>query len=51
MHLNESDLLQFEQFVANKNELIESLNKSLEEIEAGDFKLHSEVKKKYEKWL
>lgn len=51
MRLNEMDLKQLEKFVESKSELTASLNRSLQQVEEGDYRPHSEVRKKYEKWL
>ena len=51
MTFNESQIEQIELFLKQESELEASLSKSMQQVENGDTIPHSEVKKKYEKWL
>jgi hypothetical protein len=50
-HLAEPELIQLEEFLTSNQLLKDSLNKSMTQKESGEYKSHSEIRKKYEKWL
>ncbi len=51
MHFNENDIKKIETFLETETELSASLDKALQQVEEGKVTAHSEVRKKYEKWL
>ncbi len=50
-HFNENDLNKIERYLDTEAELSASLDRALQQVEEGKVTPHSEVKKKYEKWL
>ncbi|MEM6816550.1 MAG: hypothetical protein AAF600_19535 [Bacteroidota bacterium] len=51
MHLNEKELDKIEMFLNEESELSASLDRALQQVKEGKVTPHSEVRKKYEKWL
>lgn len=51
MHLNENELKNIEMFLERESELSASLDRAIQQVKEGKVTPHSEVKKKYEKWL
>lgn len=51
MHFNENELKAIEMFLEKETELSASLDRALQQVKEGKVTPHSEVKKKYEKWL
>ena len=51
MLLNESQLEKIEAVLQDEGELKASLEKAMKEVEEGKLTPHSDVRKKYEKWL
>ena len=51
MQLDEDQLRKMEMFLGQEAELSASLDRALQQVREGKVVPHSEVKKKYEKWL
>ena len=51
MKFSEKELDQLESILDVESELSKSLDAALKQVKEGKVKAHSEVKKKYEKWL
>ncbi|WP_089358329.1 hypothetical protein [Ekhidna lutea] len=51
MHLNENDLDKIEAILQDEIELNDALDKSLQQVKEGKVTYHSQIRKKYEKWL
>ena len=51
MHFDEKELDRIEMFLERESELSASLDRSLQQVKEGKVTQHSEVRKKYEKWL
>jgi len=51
MHFNEKEIDKVEMFLDKESELSISLDRALNQVEEGKLTPHSEVRKKYEKWL
>ncbi len=51
MHFDEKEIDQVEMFLKRESELSTSLYRALEQVKEGKVTPHSEVRKKYEKWL
>lgn len=51
IHFNEEELNKMEMFLDSESELSASLDRALQQVEEGKVTPHSEVRKKYEKWL
>ncbi|MEM1405502.1 MAG: hypothetical protein AAGG59_01910 [Bacteroidota bacterium] len=51
MHFNEKELDKIEMFLNEESELSGSLDRALQQVKEGKATPHSEVRKKYEKWL
>ncbi|MEQ9468056.1 MAG: hypothetical protein RLN88_11630 [Ekhidna sp.] len=51
MQFNEREIDKIETFLEEESELSASLDKALEQVDEGKVTPHSEVRKKYEKWL
>lgn len=51
MRLDENELNKIEMFLNRESELSDSLDRALQQVEEGKVTPHSEVRKKYEKWL
>ena len=51
MHFDEKEIDKIEMFLAKESELSASLDRALQQVEEGKVTPHSEVRKKYEKWL
>jgi predicted transcriptional regulator len=51
MQLSEHELSNIEMFLERETKLSASLDRALQQVKEGKVTPHSEVKKKYEKWL
>lgn len=51
MRFDENELDKIEMFLERESELSASLDRALQQVEEGRVTPHSEVRKKYEKWL
>ena len=51
MHFNEDEMDRIEMFLAQESELSTSLGRALKQVEEGKVTPHTEVRKRYEKWL
>ncbi|WOK08369.1 hypothetical protein [Imperialibacter roseus] len=51
MQLSEHELSNIEMFLEREAKLSASLDRALQQVKEGKVTPHSEVKKKYEKWL
>jgi predicted transcriptional regulator len=51
MHFDENELDMIEMFLEKESELSASLDRALQQVKEGKVTPHSEVRKKYEKWL
>jgi len=51
MHFDEKEIDKIEMFLKKESELSASLDRALQQVEEGKVTPHSEVRKKYEKWL
>ena len=51
MHFDEKELDKIEMFLSKESELSASLDRALQQVAEGKVTPHSEVRKKYEKWL
>jgi predicted transcriptional regulator len=51
MRLSEGELENIEKFLERESELSKSLDRAMQQVKEGKVTPHSEVKKKYEKWL
>ena len=51
MMFNEDELKKIEDFLKSESALSDSLDRALKQVENGQSTPHSEVRKKYEKWL
>lgn len=51
MRFNEKDLSKVETFLEGDSELSASLDRALQQVEEGKVTPHSEVRRKYKKWL
>lgn len=51
MRFDEKELNRIEVFLEEESELSASLDRALQQVEEGKVTPHSEVRKKYEKWL
>ena len=51
MHFDEKEIDKVEMFLDTESELSASLDQALKQVEEGKVTPHSEVRKKYKKWL
>lgn len=51
MRLSENDLDKIEAILQDEIELNASLDKALQQVKEGEVTYHSQIRKKYEKWL
>ena len=51
MHFNDQEIDNVEMFLDRESGLSNSLDKALQQVKEGKVTAHSEVRKKYEKWL
>jgi len=51
MHFDENEIHKIERFLSEESELSASLGRALEQVKEGKVTPHSEMRKKYEKWL
>ncbi|TRX53022.1 hypothetical protein FNH22_21155 [Fulvivirga sp. M361] len=51
MQFNENELRKIEAFLEEESKLSSSLDQALQQVQEGKVTPHSEVRKKYERWL